>query len=72
MAEDQGLFNRMRTALKFISPDDITPPAKRMLEKILDEEQEKPEVCPYDCDVCHDEDCPCDRLGCAGYEEAQG
>lgn len=25
-------------------------------------------VCPFDCDRCHDEDCPCDRLGCAGSE----
>lgn len=25
------------------------------------------EYCPYDCDHCHNEDCPCDRLGCAGY-----
>lgn len=25
-----------------------------------------PEYCPYDCDGCHDEDCPCDRMGCAG------
>lgn len=24
-------------------------------------------VCPYDCDGCHSEDCPCDRLGCAGW-----
>ncbi len=24
------------------------------------------EVCPHDCDNCHGEDCPCDRLGCAG------
>lgn len=23
-------------------------------------------VCPFDCDGCHSEDCPCDRLGCAG------
>ena len=26
----------------------------------------KSDVCPYDCDGCHDENCPCDRLGCAG------
>jgi hypothetical protein len=26
----------------------------------------QPDVCPFDCDHCHDEDCPCDRLGCAG------
>lgn len=25
------------------------------------------EVCPYDCDSCHDDECPCPRLGCAGY-----
>jgi hypothetical protein len=22
--------------------------------------------CPYDCDHCHDGDCPCPRQGCAG------
>lgn len=27
------------------------------------------DVCPYDCDVCHDSECPCDRAGCAGSEE---
>ena len=26
----------------------------------------EPTHCPYDCDGCHDYDCPCDRLGCAG------
>lgn len=26
------------------------------------------QVCPFDCDGCHDEDCPCDRSGCAGSE----
>lgn len=25
-----------------------------------------PAYCPWDCDSCHDYDCPCDRLGCAG------
>lgn len=25
-----------------------------------------PDVCPFDCDSCHGEDCPCDRLGCEG------
>lgn len=29
------------------------------------------EVCPYDCDNCHSEDCPCDRLGCAGHPSNQ-
>lgn len=24
-------------------------------------------VCPFDCDGCHDDDCICGRLGCAGY-----
>lgn len=37
------------------------------IAKALDEAgYYKTEVCPYDCDGCHDEDCPCDRLGCAG------
>lgn len=26
-------------------------------------------VCPYDCDSCHGEDCPCDRIGCDGDQE---
>jgi hypothetical protein len=30
---------------------------------------ERPEYCPYDCDSCHDEDCPCDRMGCAGEKK---
>ena len=30
-------------------------------------EQIRPQVCPYDCDGCHSDECPCDRLGCAGY-----
>lgn len=31
-------------------------------------EELRPYVCPFDCDRCHDDDdCPCDRLGCAGY-----
>lgn len=25
-----------------------------------------PDVCPYDCDSCHGEECPCDRMGCEG------
>lgn len=32
-------------------------------------EQIRPHVCPYDCDNCHDESCPCERLGCAGFQE---
>lgn len=24
------------------------------------------DVCPFDCDSCHDPDCPCDRMGCEG------
>lgn len=26
-------------------------------------------VCPFDCDHCHGEDCPCERLGCAGHKD---
>lgn len=44
-----------------------------MVKHLSEEEQikllgELPQVCPWDCDSCHDEDCPCDRLGCAGSE----
>jgi hypothetical protein len=30
-------------------------------------EDNMPDVCPFDCDLCHSDDCPCDRLGCAGH-----
>lgn len=26
----------------------------------------RPAWCPYDCDSCHDDECPCERSGCAG------
>jgi hypothetical protein len=26
-------------------------------------------VCPHDCDICHGDDCPCDRLGCEGFND---
>ena len=26
----------------------------------------QPLYCPWDCDHCHDDECPCDRLGCEG------
>lgn len=40
-AKHAALIARMRAGLKFISPDDITPMGKRMLEKILDEAEER-------------------------------
>lgn len=36
----QALIARLRAALRLISPDDITPMGKRIIEKILDEEDE--------------------------------
>jgi len=38
---DNALIARLRAALIFISPDDITPMGKRILDRILDEEEEK-------------------------------
>lgn len=32
-------------------------------------EEEEEEVCPFDCDSCHGDGCPCDRLGCEGYDD---
>jgi hypothetical protein len=29
----------------------------------------EPTHCPWDCDGCHDDECPCDRMGCAGEED---
>lgn len=41
-----------------------------LAEAITRWEQIRPQVCPFDCDSCHDDDqCPCERLGCAGYQE---
>lgn len=34
------------------------------LRKLL----EWPEFCPHDCDNCHNDECPCTRVGCAGEE----
>lgn len=43
---------------------------RKVLASVLTRWEEiRPQVCPYDCDGCHDDECPCDRLGCAGYEE---
>lgn len=28
--------------------------------------QASAEVCPYDCDPCHGDECPCPRAGCQG------
>jgi hypothetical protein len=30
--------------------------------------QMDPLYCPWDCDHCHSEDCPCDRAGCSGSD----
>lgn len=35
-----------------------------MIEALL----EQVEICPFDCDPCHGDNCPCDRVGCEGYE----
>lgn len=36
----QRVLSRMRAALRLLSPDDITPMGKRILENILDDEEE--------------------------------
>jgi len=52
------IVTSLRSAPVHVLPEHITA---------LEPEPE-PDVCPFDCDSCHDEDCPCDRLGCAGSE----
>lgn len=37
---EEALIARLRAALIFISPDEITPMGKRILERILDESEE--------------------------------
>jgi hypothetical protein len=39
MAKRAALIARLRAALTFISPDDITPMGRRVLDRILDEEE---------------------------------
>jgi hypothetical protein len=34
-------IERVRAVLRFISPDDITPMGVRMIQKVLDEEEER-------------------------------
>lgn len=42
--------------------------ARELLAAVLTRWEElRPEWCPYDCDGCHHEECPCDRMGCAGW-----
>jgi hypothetical protein len=38
-------------------------PMANLAERLFDL---RPAYCPYDCDPCHDDTCPCDRAGCAG------
>jgi hypothetical protein len=56
-----------------IETSDLYQDVLAMVKNLSEKEQiklleELPAVCPWDCDSCHDEDCPCDRLGCAGSE----
>lgn len=39
------------------------------VRQLIVERETKIEYCPYDCDHCHNDECPCDRVGCAGYVE---
>jgi hypothetical protein len=41
MTSTEALIARMRAALRLISPDDITPMGRRILERILDEEENR-------------------------------
>lgn len=43
------VLSRMRAALRLLSPDDITPSGRRVLENILDEEERRDssEVCKH-------------------------
>lgn len=48
-----------------VSHEAIYEQLREALELAM-EQDEWPAFCPYDCDSCHDESCPCDRLGCEG------
>jgi hypothetical protein len=41
MTNTEALIARVRAALRLISPDDITPMGRRILERILDEEENR-------------------------------
>lgn len=47
----------------FIMPDRDT--AER-LHNAIAAELRAAQACPFDCDACHGDNCPCDRFGCEG------
>lgn len=48
-----------KVAALAVTLDDWTPQERTDLATLLG-------ICPWDCDSCHDEDCPCTRMGCKG------
>lgn len=56
MSDNSDLLEDVLAMMKHLSPQELV--------KVADEAN----ICPFDCDSCHDEDCPCERLGCAGSE----
>jgi hypothetical protein len=38
---DELALRRLRAALRLLSPDDITPWGRRLLERVLDDEEKK-------------------------------
>lgn len=52
---------------------DVYQDVLALLPHLSEEEQVKIaheiNVCPFDCDGCHGEDCICDRVGCDGEKD---
>lgn len=49
---------------------DLTAPVGERLDAALKALEFWQDVCPFDCDECHDEDqCPCMRGTCKGWTE---
>lgn len=63
--EDEGYLALVATVEGIVATAMSTPGTRprEVAEQIA---QLDPLYCPYDCDNCHSEDCPCDRMGCAG------
>jgi len=55
---------RVRASIASTPEDHVRAILKVALGRLAESDLE---YCPYDCDLCHSDDCPCDRLGCAGY-----
>lgn len=67
MGEDAGyIYDSLEHFTAYLIAYDLQRKPVHVLPEHITAMNEEPDHCPYDCDRCHDEDCPCDRLGCAG------